>query len=228
MDLLCDDHQAAWCLISATIAHQLDYSISLQYPSDVKEAARRLDNKSWSALEQIAGQRVPKTDEGKGYECVVDLPTVPELQGKSFQYWQAQQPVKLGGLGLRSIEDTILAAFIGGVEMVIPHLATSEGDQGICPELESVCGVVEGDERWKDFLEGESQRAREFGASWELLSREAKNIWDVLGKEPFGALSSDISSVGGSSVEWSTRKFVQQQKEGLRFELLGWALKKPS
>ena len=225
MDLLCDDHQAAWSVISASLSHQLDYSISLQYPSDVKEAARRLDNKIWSALEQIAGQSIPKTDEDRGYECVVDLPTVPELQGRSFQHWQAQQPVKLGGLGLRSIEGTIPAAFIGGVEMSIPHMVTSDGDRGICPELEDVCGVVEGEERWKDFLEGGSQTAREFSASWELLSTEAKNIWEALGKEPFGALSIEVDCAGGSSVDGSTRKLVQQQIEGLRFELLGWALK---
>ena len=82
MDLLKDDHQSAWTLISASLSHQLDYSISLQYPSDVIDAAKRLDRKIWSALEQVAGQRIPKTDEGGGFECVVDIPGNPQLQGR--------------------------------------------------------------------------------------------------------------------------------------------------
>ena len=79
------------------------------------------------------------------------------------------------------------------------------GESGIYPELESVVGVIEGDERWKDFLEGDSQTA------WDSLLKEAKETWEVLGKEPFGPLSSEVNAVGGSSVDGSTRKWVQQQ-----------------
>ena len=32
------------------------------------------------------------------------------------------QPVKLGGLGLRSLVETCPAAFVGRVEMAIPHM----------------------------------------------------------------------------------------------------------
>ena len=80
--------------------------------------------------------------------------------------------------------------------MAIPHVVLSEGEPGICPELENVVGVVEGEERWKDFLEGEgeSQTARELSAAWESLSSEAKNIWETLGKDPIGALSFPVDS----------------------------------
>ena len=89
--------------------------------------------------------------------------------------------------------------------MVIPHVVLSEGEPGICPELENVVGVVEVEERWKDFLEGESQTARELSAAWESLSSEAKNIWETLGKDPIGALSFPVDSAGGSNVDGSIR-----------------------
>ena len=53
----------------------------------------------------------------------------------------ATQPVKLGGLGLRSNAESRLAAFIGGVEMALPYLV--EGDHGeevLCPQLAEVIG----------------------------------------------------------------------------------------
>ena len=115
MQLLKQDPQAAWVLLSTALSKQLDYSLSLQYPSDILEAAAAMDARLWSALEQIAGQhRIPRREEGLGVECVVEVPEVPELQGRSFQQWLTAQPVKLGGCGLRSLAETSPGAFIGG------------------------------------------------------------------------------------------------------------------
>ena len=43
MHLLREDAQAAWVLLSSALFHQFDYSLSLQYPSDMLEAAQLLD-----------------------------------------------------------------------------------------------------------------------------------------------------------------------------------------
>ena len=86
---------------------------------------------------------------GWGFECVLQVPTVSFLHRRSFQNCLIRQPVKLGGLGLRSMQETSQAAFIGGVEMSLPHFA---GDGGICPLLENQVGRVEGGDRWQTFL----------------------------------------------------------------------------
>ena len=104
------------------------------------------------ALEQVCGQHIPRTQEGLGVKCVLSIPSVPELAGRSYQRWMAGQPVKLGGLGLRSLVETCPAAFIGGVEMAFPHMVGGEGEVGICPQLENVVGQVQGEERWKHFI----------------------------------------------------------------------------
>ena len=68
------------------MAHQLDYSLTLQYPSDMLECATRVDARLWQALEQPAGQhRIPRGEEGAGVECVLSLPTVPSINGRSYQ-----------------------------------------------------------------------------------------------------------------------------------------------
>lgn len=57
---------------------------------------------------------------------VPELP--PHLQNHSFQHWLVREPIKMGGLGLRSLVETSPVAFVGGVEMAIPHLT---GERGI-------------------------------------------------------------------------------------------------
>ena len=50
MHLLHRDSQAAWVILSTAMAHQLDYSLSLQYPTDMLECATRLDARLSSNL----------------------------------------------------------------------------------------------------------------------------------------------------------------------------------
>ena len=104
MHLLRDDCQAAWVILSTAMAHQLDYSLTLQYPTDVLECAKMVDARIWAALEQLAGQpTIARGEEGGRAACVLDLARVPSLQGRSYQRLLAAQPVKLGGLGIRSL-----------------------------------------------------------------------------------------------------------------------------
>ena len=210
MNLLKNDNQSAWVLLSTALSKQLDYALSLQYPSDILEAAAAMDARLWAALEQVAGQsRIPWGEEGLGIECVVAVPGVPELQGRSFQWWVAAQPIKLGGCGLRSLAETSPVAFISVVEATIPHLVGVEGEEPICPQLEAVVGSVEGPQRWVDFLARGSRTALEFRQSWDsLTSSEARNIWRFLGKEPTGR--GIVRSSGGGGGGQHHRQYEAQ------------------
>ena len=112
------DSQAVWSILKCSLSQKLDWHLSLCYPSDILEAANRLDNILWSLLEYATNLHIPKSEEGLGVECVLEIPELPpRLQGQSFQHWLVQQPIKMGGLGLRLLAETSHSAFIGGVEI---------------------------------------------------------------------------------------------------------------
>ena len=106
----------------APLVHSKTMWYSLQYPSDMLAGARALDARLWAALEQVSGQpHIPRGRGGGGGEdCVLDLQGIRDLEGRSFQSLQVAQPVKLGGCGLRSLEETMQPAFIGGLEQALP------------------------------------------------------------------------------------------------------------
>ena len=225
MHLLRNDCQAAWVILSSAMAHQLDYSLTLQYPSDIKECAATVDRRLWAALEQLAGQpHIAREEAGEGVECVLDL-QVESLQGRSFQCLLAAQPVKLGGLGLRSLVETIFPAFIGGLEQALPYMVAGElCEAPLAPSLRQMIGSLEGADRWREMLAIGSRTAREFSQAWESLTAEAAEIWRYLGEEPAGALADPTEGAGGNSVDGSTRTKVVQQREALRHKLLVKAL----
>ena len=100
MELLTEDEQAAWTILSTAVAHQLDFSLNLQFPTDILERAAAFEARIWRALEQLAGQDlIPRGEEGLGVECVGDVREVPELQGHSYQHLLVPLPVMLGGCG---------------------------------------------------------------------------------------------------------------------------------
>ena len=145
------------------------------------------------------------------------------LQGRSFQQWLVHQPVKLGGLGLRSQAETSAAAFLGGVEMSLPHFT---GEDGICTLLQGVVGRVEGHHRWGTFLESGSRTAAEFGRAWGSMRLEAQECSNYLGKELGGELAAVCDIAGGERTEGSTRRAIVQQREGLRHDVLSLALQR--
>ena len=136
------DLQAIWAVLQCSLAQKLDWQLSLNYPSDVRKAAERLDNELWHLLELSASQHIPRKEEGLGVECVLSAPGLPfSLEGRSFQNWLVRQPVRLRGLGLRSLLESSPAAFCGAVELAVPRLT---GEGGICPPLEAVVSRIEG------------------------------------------------------------------------------------
>ena len=96
--------QAIWTVARSTTLMKLDYHISLCYPSDMAEAARQMDQLLWSMVEKATNLSIPKVEEGRGVECCLQLPVTRHL-GRTYQDWMLQTPVRLGGFGLRSMED---------------------------------------------------------------------------------------------------------------------------
>ena len=72
--------------------------------------------------------------------------------GLSFQSWLVRQPVRLGGLGLRSLADTCPAAFLGALETALPSFV---GEHDGCTVLEDLVGPEVAGEgaRWQSLLQ---------------------------------------------------------------------------
>ena len=221
-EVLAGESQAVWSVLYSSLAHKLDWQLTLCYPSDINAMAKRLDGVFWSVLESIARSPIPKAGQEHPRDCTLQVDTVDWLAGKTFQQLLVPQPIKLGGLGVRSLAETSSAAFIGGVEMSLPHFT---GVGGICPLLEEIVGPVEGGTRWSSFLTGQSRTSREFKEAWLGLRSEAGQYASYLGMELDGPLAQEVESAGDSSVDGSTRKKSVQQIESLRYQVLEKALK---
>ena len=146
--LLENDLQAKWTLLTSSVAQKMSYSLSIQYPSDILLAATQIDNILWSMMERATGLHIPRDEERRGVECVLDVP-VRGLQGRSFQHWLARLPVRERGMGLRSMVDIIPTAFIGSLEMSFPFFC---GEGSMCNLLKTVVGDMMAAEegiRWR-------------------------------------------------------------------------------
>ena len=86
---------------------QLDYHLALCYPSDMAEASIEMDRLLYNMLESAASLTIPGRDQGRGYEYCPQVPVVRQ-QGRSYQDWMVRLPVRLGGMGMRSMADMLL------------------------------------------------------------------------------------------------------------------------
>ena len=92
---------------------------------------------------------IPRLDMGRGVECCPQLP-VTRQQGKSYQDWMVRLPIRLGGMGMRSMLDISLAAFIGSVEQALPHFV---GVDGVCQQLTTIMWVMrDSNSRWRELI----------------------------------------------------------------------------
>ena len=141
--------------------------------------ARRLDQGLLSLLELVAGLPVPQ---GRSEHGITLETPIPGREGWSFAAWVMRQPVKCGGLSLRSYAEMCRPAFLGAVEIAIPKLHT-----GFCPLLEEVVG---GEERFRDEWEGRwqtlhssgSRLGREHQTSWVMLQAATRRTMEYLGE----------------------------------------------
>ena len=91
---LSQDSQALWVALHRSLAHKLDYHLSLCYPTDILPMAEFLDTVAWTVFERAVGQHVPRQEEGLGTECILDLP-VDTMEGRSFQEILVRLPIRL-------------------------------------------------------------------------------------------------------------------------------------
>ena len=130
--------QAIRTVVRSSTIMKLDYHLALCYPYDMKEATMEMDRLLKTMLECASGFSIPRLDEGRGVKCCPQT-TVTRLQGRSYQDWILRMPVRLGGMGLRSMVEVSLAAYVGGVEQSLPHFV---GESGVCRQLTTVVGLM--------------------------------------------------------------------------------------
>jgi len=213
-EILEDEHQALWAVLRSSTAHKLDYWLTLVYPSLIREAASRMDKIQEKVLRKLLGMHIPMQAEGFVYECPIEVP-VENISGRSFQHMVIRQPLKMGGLGIRSHTETSPAAYIGGLEQALPHMT---GLQGVCQMLQEVIGDGQGSTstRWQALIQSGCRTGKELVSAWSLLQEEARQCAAYLGEELKAPLSSPVEGAGDGSKNGSTRKKVVQQREELR------------
>ena len=80
-------------------------------------------------------------------------------------------PVRLGGMGYRSLSETSLVAFVGGVEQALTHFM---GEGGVCHQLGPVLGNLQNSNtRWRSMLESGCRTGEELTWAWDTLRGEA-------------------------------------------------------
>ena len=114
VEVLGGERQSIWAALKWSISQRFDYLCQLSYPSDLQPGASWLDGELWSVLEAAVGAHIPRGEGGRGWECVPEVP-IRGREGKSFVSWLVRLPIKLGGMGIRSLVETSKAAFVGAV-----------------------------------------------------------------------------------------------------------------
>ena len=144
--------------------------------------------------------------------------------GRTFQEWVVRHPVRLGGFGLRSLEETAGPAFLGALEQAIPALS---GERGICTMLEGVFGGdycfgedAPEESRWRVMLQSGCQEGQELRTLWASLQQEEQQAAVWLMREGQDTLSQELESVGGSSTDGSTRGRITEERDLTRGALI--------
>ena len=110
-------------------------------------------------------------------------------------------PVRLGGLGFRSSEDSAGIAYLGALEQAIPFFA---GEDGICNQLAEVVGGQDcfgedapPDLRWRILLESGSREGEELSRVWTELRQEELQAAGWLEEEVQSSFQVEAEGVGG-------------------------------
>ena len=206
VEVLAEDSQALWVALHRSLAHKMDYHLSLSYPSDILPVARHLDSVIWGAFERAVGQHVPRREENQGWECVPNIPVL-DMGQKSFQEHFVRLPIRLRGFGLRALEDTVQPAFIGGVEMAL--------------------GGKEDEAGWRqNLLDSNCRTGTEFEASWRRLQLEGEQTCAFLSIEFSGTLALGPAAAMSLKEGGSSRQALTEQREELREAALAEALRR--
>ena len=227
VDLLAADRQSLWSALRLSIAQRFDYWLQTSYPSVVKPIAVWLDKELWKVLESATGLKIPRGASDNSWNCTLPMPVVGR-DGLSFQEWIVRLPVKLGGFGFRSLEDTAGIAFIGAMEQAIPLFC---GENGICPQLTEVVGGSEsfGDDadsnlRWSTLLESGCREGVELKTVWSALQEEESQAAGWLDKDRQENLTQDVAGIGGHSTDGSTRGKITEERDKTRAKCISKGL----
>ena len=197
---------------------KLHYWLTLCYPSHIVEAAERMDHVILSVLEKLVDSEIPMAMNATTPDWTAALPVpVDMLKRRTAQHWLIRQPIKMGGLGIRSCAETSGPAFVGGLEQALPHLT---GDRGVCKNLASVLGDCEGTDRWAPLLASGCRTGKELTEVWNLMKTEAAQCANYLGEEIRGPLTDNVENAGGGSENGSTRRFLVSAREEVRASVL--------
>ena len=143
----------------------------------------------------LAGHCAPFLD---GFETLLDIP-VDGLRNRSLQWWVAQLPVQLGGLGVRLQTPLSPMSYLGSVEKCVPSFTSSN--------LAHLFEEGEPDNRqWARLVDSGSKLGAEFVNAWNTVRREAVHCCNFLGE----ALPEIFSPIAEAS-EWVLRQ-VQGRK----------------
>ena len=218
--VLQDEKQALWAVLRSSLSHKFDYWLTLCYPSQVKSAAERMDTLQNRILDSLAGTHIPM--QALNNEWAISLP-VPDinLQLRSYQQWVIRQPVKMGGLGIRSNVETRLAAYIGGLEQALPHFV---GEGGVCKQLTMLIGDMDGESRWQTLLQSGCRTGKELTDAWSAMKQEAQKCSSYLGLEIQGPLSTSVEEAGQGAIDGSTRRKLIVAREELRGAVMNESL----
>ena len=136
----------------------------------------------------------------------------------SFQELFIRSPIKLRGFGLRSLVQSIPAAFIGGVERSV---SAFPGEGGVCRKLEHLLGGgAEGAEWWRHLIGSNVRTGREYQETWRFLQEEARQCSEFLGKELDGVIAAGVDIAAELGEGASSRQGVTEQREELREAVL--------
>ena len=131
----------------------------------------------------------------------------------------------MGGLGLRSAVETSYPAYIGGLELALPHLS---GPGGLCRSLEPIIGdgTLPASLRWRPLLESGCRTGDELKAAWLKLREEDNQCCRYLQQEQEGPLVEEVEGAGQGATDGSTRQKIVRRIEELRGAVFTEALRR--
>ena len=228
VEVLGGEKQAIWAALKWSISTRFDYWLQLSYPTDIQPVAAWLDGELWTVLEAAVGRHIPRGQEGKGWETVLSVPVVGR-EGHSFASWVVRLPVNQGGMGLRSLEETSLVAFLGAVEQVVPSFANQEaGCHQVTPFLGGLesfgeAAAISGVGRWEHMLEHGGRMGEEVRRAWGQLRLEAAQSSSWLDEEIEGSMKSPVQNFGEGGT--AIRRTIVEEREQQRARIINKAVK---
>ena len=215
VELLTGERQSLWSAFRCSIMHRFDYWLQMSYPSVVEPIASWLDTELWKVLESATGLSIPRSSTNSPWNCVLPIP-VMERDKQTFQEWVVRLPVRLGGFGIRSLQDTSSIAFLGALEQAVPAF---QGERGVCHQLSNIFGGDEcfgedatGD-RWRVMLASDCREGKELRRLWRNLQEEERQAASWLDIDMQENLGQRVGEVGGVSRDGSTRGKVAEERD---------------